>query len=102
MADIRYIDNVNENMAEIYAFGTSLLPYKWSSRRVKKLAELACDIAKETEGFLGVHPVIPRGSLFLFRTENNAKIARNRFEAAGIRCGNIGPCYIDKAYAKET
>lgn len=40
------------------------------------------------EGFLGVHPMPPQGTLWIFDTENNAKIARNKMRAMGIQCGD--------------
>ncbi len=52
-------------------------------------------------GFEGVHPTI-RGTLWLFDSENAAKIARNQMEMKGIRCGtNICPCFVEKQFTKS-
>lgn len=54
----------------------------------KRKAKAAVDLIKQQEGFVGVNPQPPLGTLLLFRTENNAKRARNVLRAAGVVCGN--------------
>ena len=64
-----------------------------SRRTVKFISKL--------KGLLGVHPCPPDGTLILFDTENNAKIARNEMNAVGILTGcNICEVEIDDKYAK--
>lgn len=48
------------------------------------------------DGYVGVHPdSLGRGVVWLFRTENDAKAARNLMEARGIRCGvNICEAFL--------
>lgn len=47
------------------------------------------------EGLVGVHPHYPDGTLILFETENQAKIARNKMQEKGIVCGhNICKAFI--------
>ena len=66
-----------------------------------KNSRLAIEFIKTLDGFVGVHPFPPRGTLILFRTESDAKIARNLMEAKGIVCGkNICECYVDKKYVE--
>ena len=42
---------------------------------------------KKLDGFVGVHPCPPRGTLVLFESENAAKRARNNMDMKGIRTG---------------
>ena len=59
----------------------------------------AVRLIKKQKGLLGAHPCYPDGTIWLFRTENDAKIARNKMEAAGISCGvNICEVDIDDKY----
>ena len=70
-------------------------------REHKKLIE---DISKY-EGFVGVHPHYPRGTILIFKTKNNAKIARNKLKRIlNIVGNNVGEVYIDERYIakKET
>lgn len=63
------------------------------SRSCKKAIEL---IASQ-EGFLGLAPHRPYGTLCLFKTENDAKGARNILRMEGVKCGdNICEVFIDK------
>lgn len=65
-------------------------------------AKAALALAKQQEGFVGVNPQPPRGTLLLFRTESNAKRARNVLHAAGVVCGtNICEVFVDKRYVPE-
>lgn len=61
----------------------------------------AVKFIKGLEGLVGVHPHYPDGTLILFDSENNAKIARNLMTAKGILTGcNICEVEIDDKYAK--
>lgn len=56
---------------------------------------------QEMDGFVGIYPCYPRGTLCLFKTENDAKGARNLIKAKGIEVGkNIGTVYVDERYVK--
>ena len=56
-------------------------------------------IIQEQEGFIAFLPIYPRGTLCLFKTENDAKGARNMMRFHGIQCGdNICEVYVDKRY----
>lgn len=62
----------------------------------------AVKIIKKLEGFLGIKPCYPKGTLLLFESENAAKSGRNTLETKGIQCGrNICECYIDARYRKK-
>ena len=54
------------------------------TKRTKKTMELI----KSQDGFIGVVPFYPRGTLILFETENDAKGARNVYRFYGIKCGD--------------
>lgn len=62
-------------------------PFRRGSRNALKFI-------KTLDGLIGVHPCYPRGTLILFDSENNAKIARNLMESKGIRTG-INICEVD-------
>lgn len=48
------------------------------------------------DGFVGIHPHYPDGTLILFDNENNAKIGKNLMESKGIQTGyNICEVYYD-------
>lgn len=56
----------------------------------------AVDFIKTLDGFVGVHPAHPNGTLWFFDSKNNAKGARNLMEAQGILTGrNICRGWID-------
>lgn len=66
-----------------------------------KRSVAAVEYIKTLPGLIGVHPHYPDGTLILFDTENNAKIARNMMNAKGIQTGrNICEVEIDDIYAK--
>lgn len=71
----------------------------WHSRKVRESAKEAFMFIKGLEGFVGVHPMPPKGTLCLFRTENDAKIARNQMNEKGIQTGdNICEVFVDEKY----
>lgn len=71
-------------------------PQHW--RDTHKLLEYV----KKLDGFLGIHPVPPRGTLLMFKTENDAKRARNLIsQDLKVPTGdNIMEVYIPEEYAK--
>lgn len=59
----------------------------------------AAKFISKLHGFIAIHPVDYYHILWLFDTENNAKVARNKMEAKDIICGkNICPVYVDQKY----
>lgn len=71
------------------------------NKRVKKFVKYIGTL----EGFIGIHPAYPHGTLLLFKTENNAKMARNLIKSykgyesdVGV---NICEVKIDDMYWSE-
>lgn len=90
---MEYKPKENEIEAWTVAVGRiPLIPWKKGMREAIKLI-------KEQKGFMAVHPVIGKGTLLLFDSENNAKGARNVLRYHGVQCGNeICKVYVDKRY----
>lgn len=53
------------------------------NRKIKKFIEWVCKL----DGYIGLHPHYPNGTLLIFRTENDAKRARNMIENYGVHTG---------------
>lgn len=75
-------------------YGRDLVPgeYLWSVATgtpdpFVKASREACDFIAARDGFVGVHLMAPRGALWLFGSENDAKAARNLMKGVGIICG---------------
>ena len=65
-----------------------------------KESRQAVKFISKLHGFVGVHPV-DGYTVWLFDTENNAKIARNKMRNKGIECGtNICDVYVDEKYLR--
>lgn len=84
-----------ENEVSAWAFGIPNLPM-FPNKAVRKFVE---DISK-CDGFVGLRPEYPRGTLLIWKTENDAKRGRNRVRGYGVQTGGIAECYIPKEYAK--
>lgn len=96
------IGEKKENEVTCYTVAIGNLPMLFHSRKVKKRAMEAVKFISEIEGFVGLYPFYPRGTLCLFKTENDAKRARNIMRTKGIETGtNIGKVYVDKKYIKD-
>lgn len=62
-----------------------------------KASRDAVKYIKTLHGLVGVLPKYPDGTLIFFRTENQAKIAKNMLEAKGVKVGyNICKGEIDE------
>lgn len=78
-------------------------PMPWHSRKVKREAKAVFEYIKELEGFLGVTPIYPNGTLLIFKTENDAKRAKNRLDAKGVITGShICEVFVKKEYLQQT
>ncbi len=76
-----------EKGVKVYVFGIGLgTDPLWNPVKAKKEVEAMAEILNGCEGLMGVHPIWPN-TLAAFDSLNNAKIARNRMEAAGRPCG---------------
>ena len=94
---------MKKDLVELWTFAVGNLPGIFSLPHVKKKTAKAIKLIKEQEGFVGVNPQPPRGTLLLFKTENNAKKAKNILSAAGIACGNgIYMVHVEKRYLEGT
>lgn len=65
----------------------------------KKIQQEIMNRIKKLDGFIGIHPVPPRGTLLIFKTENDAKRGRNEIKTFLAPVGdNICKIYIDKRF----
>ena len=68
----------------------------FGSRKQQKMEKQILDLLKKQDGFVGIHPVPPNGTLLLFDSEYNAISARNGLRYHGVQCGtNICEVYVD-------
>ena len=87
---------VPENEVKVWGFVIGNLPM-----RRKPLRELS-RLFGTLPGFLGVNPVYPNGTVMLFETENDAKVARNMLLDQITPVGKeISECYVDKRYVRR-
>lgn len=85
-----------ENEVVVYTVAVGNLPVF-----AKKKTRKALRFIKGLDGFIGVYPYYPHGTLCFFRTLNQAKIAKNMMDAQGIATGfNITEAFIDKKYVE--
>ena len=82
-----------EDLVDVWAFGVGNLTMNPFFR--KKQREILHFI-KDLEGFVGITPMYPHGTLVIFDTENNAKGGRNLLRAKDIRCGGISMVKVPK------
>ena len=52
----------------------------------KKIKEFM-DYVSKLDGFIGVHPHYPNGTLLIFKSENHAKRARSLIERCEVKTG---------------
>ena len=85
------------DQVKCWAFGVGNLTFNpiWQKAQKKVL-----DLIKSQEGFKGLTPMYPRGTLLVFDTENNAKGARNILKANDVKCGGISEVYVDVRYLR--
>lgn len=78
-----------ENKVTAYTFAIPNLPVPTLFNRIfrRKLLRMTADMINSLDGLKGITFSPPRGTLLHFGTLNQAKIARNRLEADGIKCG---------------
>lgn len=93
-----------ENSIRAWAVGTDFghgikSPHQARKQEKKQKESITAFVStiKNVEGFLGFYPRLPLGTIVIFRTENAAKIGRNRLEAIGVKCGSeILECDCEK------
>lgn len=70
-------------------------PMPWQRRKWKQAVKVM-DYIKDLDGFLGIHPLPPKGTLLIFRTVNDAKAAKNVLVAKGVIVGeNICEIFVN-------
>ncbi len=95
------IENREKQPNEVSAWTVAVGNIPLNPFKMKK-AEKALKFIAKLEGFIGFTPCAPHGTLCLFKTENDAKGARNLMRAKGIEVGkNIAEVYIDKIYLEQ-
>ena len=89
-----------DDEVECYTVAIPNLPM-FPNRAVKRFIRYI----EKLDGYLGMYPCYPRGTLVIFRSENEAKGGRNLIRAyPEYECGvgnNIGTVYVNKKYVKR-
>ena len=84
---------------EVWTFSVGNLPRRGDGIKARRMAKTALTWAKEQPGFIGIHPEPPHGTCLIYRTENDAKRAKNNLEFKDVVCGKgISKIYIHKRY----
>lgn len=100
MATMRNPEPIKDNEVAVWSVAVGNIPR--NPFQMKKALKIL-DYIKSLDNFIGIHPAPPHGILCLFKTENDAKGARNLMQLKGIKCGvNICEVYIDKVYMQES
>lgn len=81
----------NPDWYKAYAVGIANLPL-FPSRKIKRFLR---DV-QAMEGFIGIRPEYPYGTLLVFDTLNNAKAAKNVIETLMQVGKEIGEIYLPK------
>ena len=85
---------MTEVKAYTVAIGNFSIPFTRDQKKILK-------IIKNLDGFYGLQPHYPHGTLLIFKSENHAKRAMNELEAMGVKTGGyVGECFIPEEYAK--
>ena len=91
-----------ENEISAYTVAIPCLAVPWENTKEEvEATEKALNYIQTLDGFLGIYPMNPNGTLILFKSENHAKRGRNLIKAEGIQVGsNITEVFIDKRFAR--
>ena len=88
----------NEVSAWTVAIGNLAVPWENTKKEVDDSLTVINYIAT-LDGYIGLYPLWPKGTLLLFKSENHAKRARNLIEAKGVQVGsNITEVFVDKRF----
>lgn len=88
-----------ENEVSVWSVATGNLPR--IPFFIPKKTKEAIQFISELDGFVAFYPCYPHGTLCLFKTENDAKGARNMMRFKNIEVGdNICEVYVKKEYVK--
>lgn len=83
------------NEIKCYAFGTG------RTSLIHKASREASKYIAEQDGFVGVHIIQNGRQVWIFKTENDAKRARNNATAKGIKCGNVTEVFVEEQYVMK-
>ena len=87
----------NEVTAYTVAIGNISLNPLYAKKQKQALGYI-----QSLKGFIGFYPSYPNGTLCIFKTENDAKVAKNQMDAKGIQTGkNIGEVFVGKEYVED-
>ena len=91
------IRSKKENEISVWAVGTiEMNPI--ATGNLAKLQEQIFSVMAETDDFVGIHPVILVGTLFLYKTVESAIKAKEAMENSGFPVGEkVVECFIPKA-----
>ena len=75
---------------------------KRPTRRELRDSQKLMNYVSKLDGFLGIHPQYPHGTALIFRTENDAKRAKNLliYDLEINQIGNVVECFIPEEYAQ--
>lgn len=75
---------------------------KFHPRKVWRDSKKLMNYVTKLDGFLGIHPQYPHGTALIFRTENDAKRAKNLliYDLKINQIGNVVECFIPEDYAQ--
>lgn len=94
---------MKEYKAYCFAVGNlaGTIPGSFSRKHFKDTKKFL-NYCKKLDGFLGIHPEAPRGTMIIFKTENDAKRAKNLIESdLKVQTGNfVVPVFIPEEYVK--
>lgn len=93
--------NEKPKPGEIKAFAFAISHPMPIDKKGEKAMKATAEFASKLDGLLGVNVQVPFGTLLIFKTVNDAKRAKNRCEAAGIKTGkDIVEIFVEKKYLK--
>lgn len=75
---------------------------KFHGRKVWRDTKKLINYVTKLDGFLGIHPDYPHGTALIFKTENDAKRAKNLliYDLKINQIGNVVECFIPEEYAQ--
>lgn len=75
---------------------------KRPTRKELRDSRILINYVTKLDGFLGIHPFPPHGTALIFRTENEAKRAKNLliYDLDINEIGNVVECFIPEEYAQ--
>ena len=89
------------NEATVYTVAIGNLPLPWQGLRAMRTAKKVLKWAAEQDGYVGIFPHYPEGTLLLYKTKNDAIRAKNVLDYKGVKTGdNIGECYVPEEYVE--